>query len=342
MSGKKTDHPLHVSIQTGILSLANDGTPLPLKSTFSTDYELHLGSALSLLKRIPTASIHLIATDPPYFIDGMGADWDHDKLNTKAKKAGVIGTLPVGMQFNPEQGRQFEKFMNDIASESFRVLKPGGFFVSFSQARLYHRMAVAVENAGFEVRDMMAWKYEGQAKAFSMDHFIRKMDISDEEKTKILASIAGRKTPQLKPQMEPMVLAQKPKEGTFVQNWMANQTGLIDVSASLDGKFPGNIMEVRKPSKEEKGHGSLHLTVKPLSLMEHLIRLLSIEGQIVLDPFSGSGTTGVAANRLKRRYIGFEIEERYFDASIKRLNGEPWNEPENKENIKNTSTDIPE
>jgi site-specific DNA-methyltransferase (adenine-specific) len=278
------------------------------------------GDALTALKNIPDSSVHLCVTDPPYFIDGLGDEWDGDKVIDSQNKAGVIGGLPVGMKFDPEQGRLFQTFMHDISREVYRVLVPGAFYISFTQARLYHRLGVAVEDAGFELRDMLAWKYEGQAKAFSQDHFVRKMKISDEEKARIIADLGGRKTPQLKPQMEPMTLAQKPRDGTFVDNWLQHRTGLVDVTQTLDGMFPGNIMEVKKPSKTDKGEGNFHPTVKPVPLIAHLIRLFSTPGQVVLDPFLGSGSHGVAAVEAGRDFIGIERHSEYFDIASNRIN----------------------
>ena len=169
------------------------------------------------------------------------------------------------------------------------------------------------------MRDMLAWKYEGQAKAFSQDHFVRKMKIDEAEKARIIADLGGRKTPQLKPQMEPMTLAQKPRDGTFVDNWLAHRTGLVDVTQSLDGMFPGNIMEVKKPTKAEKGDGNIHPTVKPVPLIAHLIKLFSTPGQIVIDPFLGSGSHGVAAVETGREFIGIERHPEYFDIASKRI-----------------------
>lgn len=280
------------------------------------------GDALQLLRELDDESVHLIATDPPYFIDGMGTDWNKSKLATRTKKANVVGGLPVGMKFDPEQGKQFQRFMRQVADEAMRVLKPGGFFISFSQARLYHRLAVAVEDAQFEVRDMLAWKYEGQAKASSLDHFIRnRKDLTASQKRELIEELSGLKTPQLKPQLEPMVLGQKPRAGTFVDNWVSHQAGLVDVTQSLDGKFPGNLMEVPKPTRREKGANNEHLTVKPLALMEHLVRLFSRPGQVVVDPFLGSGTTGMAAVANGRDFIGAEIEGAYHQVACQRIQG---------------------
>ena len=281
--------------------------------------KLITGDALTTLKGIPDASVHLCVTDPPYFIDGLGDEWDGDKVSASQARAGVIGGLPVGMKFDPEQGKKFQQFMHEISVEIHRILVPGAFYVCFSQARLYHRLGIAVEDAGFEMRDMLAWKYEGQAKAFSQDHFVRKMKIPDAEKARIIADLGGRKTPQLKPCMEPMTLAQKPREGTFVDNWLKHRTGLIDVTPSLDGKFPGNIMEVKKPSRDEKGEDNDHMSVKPVTLIGHIIEIFSIPGQVVVDPFVGSGSHGVAAIQKGRDFIGIERDPHYIDIASKRI-----------------------
>lgn len=286
-------------------------------------YDLWHGDARRVLKQIPSESVDLIVTDPPYFIDGMGDDWSRSDLTKRASKAKLVGGLPTGMRFDPKQGPAFQKFMEPICEQAFRILRPGGFMISFSQARLYGRLAVAVEDAGFELRDMMAWKYDGQAKAFSQDHFLRKQvksgKLTQEQADAIAQDIGGRKTPQLRPQMEPMTLAQKPKTGTFIENWMAHRTGLVDVSQTLDGFFPGNVMEVAKPRKAEKGEGNEHLTVKPVALIEHLVRLFSVPGQTVLDMFCGSGSHGVAAIRAGRHFIGIERERVYFKISRDRM-----------------------
>lgn len=284
-------------------------------------FDLYKGDCRNILKSIPNNSIDLIVTDPPYFIDGMGNDWNDEKLKGKVKEAGVIGGLPVGMKFDREQGKKLQEFLTPISDEYYRVLKPGAFCIVFSQARLYHRVAMVLDESGFEIRDMMGWKYEGQAKAFSQNHFIKKRkDLTEEEKNKIITEMDGWKTPQLKPQIEPMTLAQKPKEGTFVNNYLKYGVGLMNVKESLDGMFPGNIMEISKRERSEDEDFKIeHLTIKPVRLIEHLIKLFTKEGQTVLDTFAGSGSHGVAALKCNRNFIGIEIEDKYYDISLKRL-----------------------
>lgn len=264
-------------------------------------------------------SVSLVLTDPPYFIDGMGDDWDHRKLKQRTKP-GVVGGIPAGQKFDVRQGINLQQFLIPVAEDCLRLLKPGGFMLCFSQPRLVHRTAMAIESAGFEIRDMLGWQYEGQAKAFSQEHFVRKMDIPERDKAELMAKLGGRKTPQLKPQMELIVLAQKPREETFVNNWLEHRTGLVDVSDTVlePDRFPGTLMPCPKPSER---HG--HMTAKPVDLCRHLIRIFGGgQGGLVLDPFAGSGTTGVAALREGWGFVGFEIDQEMADTAQARISEE--------------------
>lgn len=166
---------------------------------------------------------------------------------------------------------------------------------------------------------MVAWQYEGQAKAFTQNHFVRKMNISEEEKQEIIKKLAGRKTPQLKPKMELIAIAQKPREGTFIENWMKYQTGLISVKDPLleSCSFPANVIPCKK-AREKHGH----MTVKPVDLCRHLIRIFSVEDDIVFDPFMGTGTTAVASLQEGRRCKGYEIDTNMMKIIQGRINDE--------------------
>jgi site-specific DNA-methyltransferase (adenine-specific) len=218
------------------------------------------------------------------------------------------------MKFDPQQGIRLQIFFNKVSKQALRVLKPGGFMISFSQGRLYHRLAMAAEDAGFEIRDMLIWEHGGgQGKAFTQDHFVNKMRISDIDKEKIIKKLENRKTPQLRPKFEAILLAQKPKDGTFVQNWLKWRTSLIKTDFDVQQT---TIFNYNKPNS---GKTIDHMTVKPVDLMARLIEVFSIPGQIVLDPFMGSGTTGVAALKTGRKFIGFELEKKYFEIAKERL-----------------------
>ena len=268
------------------------------------------------MKSFADNSISLIMTDPPYFIDGMDDGWDREKLKKRAGNSGVVGSLPIGMKFDVRQGRRLQSFLNPIAEEWLRIIRPGGFALCFSQNRLAHHAAMAIEFAGFEIRDTLMWRYEGQAKAFSQDHFIKKRKISVQEKERLLRKLGGRKTPQLKPQCETIILAQAPREGTFVDNWDKWGTGLIDVRNPLieTGRFPGTIIPSPKPRKR---HG--HMTIKPVELLRHLIRIFSATDAMVFDPFAGSGSTGVAARIEGRQFSGTEIDKKMAEKANERI-----------------------
>jgi site-specific DNA-methyltransferase (adenine-specific) len=293
------------------------------------------GDCMALLLDLPDASVDLVLTDPPYFLDKMENDWEHDTVHDrKYQEKGTVSSLPAGMKFDRAQGVRFYNFYIELSREIYRVLKPGGFFFSFSAPRLYHRMASAVDDAGFEIRDMFAWLYtQNQVKAMSLNHFVRRMPISDADKAEIEARLEGWKTPQIKSCIEPIVMAQKPTDGTFLTNFLAHGTGLFNTTLRIgDGMYPANTFSVEpiseqvdrvfllpKPVKAEKGAYNHHQTVKPLAICEYLIHLSTLPGAVVLDPFVGSGTTAVAAALTDRHYIGYDLNEEYVEISERRL-----------------------
>ena len=296
-----------------------------------------LGECIEMMKKIPNNSIDMICTDPPYFLDGLGNDWNKEKLDGKGSSA-MIGNLPKGMKFDRNQSKKFKEFYKDVSIEAFRILKPGGAFMSFSSPRLYHAMASAMEDAGFEIRDMLGWIYtKSQVKAFSQNHIIDNDKVMSEEKKEQVKELCNDwKTPQLKPAIEPICFAAKPIEGRYIDNFQKYGVGLMNTSQDTkvgQEYFPANILVtedvgqdldkvflVSKPTKAEKGEYNTHLSVKPTSLIGQLIRLFTKENAIVLDPFMGSGTTAVSCIQNKRQYIGFDINKDYIDITTQRIN----------------------
>ena len=197
---------------------------------------------------------------------------------------------------------------------------------------------MGMEMGGFEIRDMIGWIYtHAQVKAFSQDHIIgNDKTRSEAEKTALKAKCVGWKTPQLKPAIEPICFAVKPAEGRLIDTFDKYGTGLmntIDTKVGTDGdKFPANIVVtedvgfgldtvfvVPKPTRAEKGDYNSHLSVKPLGLINHLLRLFTKEGAVVLDPFMGSGTTALVAKNLNRDFIGIDISPEYCEMAKQRL-----------------------
>jgi site-specific DNA-methyltransferase (adenine-specific) len=139
------------------------------------------GDCLEKLKELPDCSVDSVVTDPPYGLSFMGKKWDYDVPSV------------------------------EIWAECLRVLKPGGHVLSFGGSRTYHRMACAIEDAGFEVRDQIMWVY---GSGFPKSHNISKAIDKKGDKTE---EWDGWGT-ALKPAHEPIVLARKPLEGTVVDN----------------------------------------------------------------------------------------------------------------------------
>ena len=130
-----------------------------------------LGDCLEVLKILDENSIDACVTDPPYALGFMGKAWDKFPSDTGAKK-------PFANQSKEKKlgGHSYQKWLLKIAKEIFRVLKPGGYLLSFGGTRTYHRMACAIEDAGFEIRDMIAWVYgSGFPKSLNIGKAIEKM-----------------------------------------------------------------------------------------------------------------------------------------------------------------------
>ena len=268
---------------------------------------------MKVLKNVKRSSIDLVVADPPYFLDGFNNEWKRGK-NMESLALKNMGN----MKFDPQQGKDLQKFITKVGKRLIRVLKPGSFCLVFSQSRLSYRVAMGLDETGFEIRDILVWRFiKGpQYKAIGMGHFINQLDLSDTKKKKLKRKLYNRKTPQLRPLYESIILAQKPRKGKFIENWINYKTGLIDSSSKLDGKVPSTVIHFEK---EKKASYNIHPTVKPVLLIEHLINVFSAPNQTVLDPFLGSGTTAIAALRAGRKCIGIEINENYINIVNKRI-----------------------
>lgn len=390
--------------------------------------KLVLGDCIEKLKELDDCSVEAIITDPPYELNFMNKKWDN-----------------TGIAYNV-----------DMWKECLRVLKPGGHLLSFGGTRTYHRMACAIEDAGFEIRDMLEWVYSsGFPKNMNIGKAYDKMMGNEREhlsttirtahkdetiykwasckdngiceETKGNSPYEGLGT-ALKPSHEPIILARKPlSEKTIVENIIKYDTGGLDIDKcrlpiskpiirnlaysnteeydknkltewniqkyrkenyiNTEERFPANILvtdnalgdnsvyfdidawnekngllQFSKAGKKEKNNGceelelkqitggggltaeknefgvyntasaggkygsikalkhNHHPTVKPLALIKYLVILISREGQTVIDPFMGSGTTGIACKLLNRNFIGIELNEEYIKIAKARIN----------------------
>ena len=356
-----------------------------------------VGDCRARIRELETESVDSIVTDPPYELGFMGKSWD---------ASGIAYDI-------------------DVWRECLRVLKPGGHLLAFSGSRTYHRMTVAIEDAGFEIRDQIMWLY---AVGFPKSHDVSKA-IDREAGAEISndgyipngknsthghgwgggrkATITAPATPEaarwqgwgtaLKPAHEPICVARKPLRGTVAANVLAYGTGAINVDGcrvgtdgggtqctnrdeagrckghrnagrstsgetlhgpdTHGGRWPANVIHdgsedataglgsaarffySAKASKADRdegmegweevrvfgdggasldgisatrtGRANYHPTVKPTDLMRYLVRLVTPPGGLVLDPFTGSGSTGKAAVLEGMRFIGCELSPEY-------------------------------
>jgi DNA modification methylase len=403
--------------------------------------------------------VDAVVTDPPYhlqsIVDRFGKTSLSDDTKTSERARGRSDGY-ARMSAGGFMGQEWDG--GDIAfrAETWRLawelLKPGGHLLAFSASRNYHRMAVAIEDAGFEIRDQMMWLYgSGFPKSLNISKAIDKA--AGAEREVVGSKVTGRAgtradkrnaddgfesgnmvipvtapaTPEakqwdgwgtaLKPAHEPIAVGRKPiSESTVAKNVLKHGTGGINIDESRIpashedieaqrktsgvvggkkqsivygknfaekkqlagndlGRFPANIMhdgseEVaklfpdtrqagnKKPSsitsgkmflgigdigkrnpeivgdnggsasrffycpkvsKKERGENNKHPTVKPQELMKYLVRLVTPKGGTVLDPFMGSGSTGMAAKDLGFDFIGIEKSEEYFKICQERI-----------------------
>lgn len=357
---------------------------------------LILGDCLEKMKDIPDNSVDSIVTDPPYGLSFMGKKWDYD--------------VPS----------------KEIWQEALRVLKPGGHLLAFAGTRTQHRMAVNTEDAGFEIRDMIAWVYgSGFPKSHNVGKAVKAQretggsapknlrqnrmgtdyqptgqkdyrkgrmfssEIEHDSRIEIIENEWEGWGSALKPALEPITLARKPlseknialnclkwgvgginidgcrveyTDGTTPEQILRKYTGSnvgkdsptnhfgvkeimsTNTESTLQGRFPANLIHdgseevlslfpsekdksparffyCAKASKSERNTpvANFHPTVKPVKLMQYLVRLITPPGGVVLDPFMGSGTTGVACKNLNRSFIGIELDPEYFEIAKSRI-----------------------
>ena len=260
--------------------------------------ELWHGYCLDVLPTLPDCSVDSIVTDPPYGLKFMGKRWDYDVPSV------------------------------EVWRECLRVLKPGGHLLAFAGTRTQHRMAVRIEDAGFEIRDMIAWVYgSGFPKSLDVSKVIAKAAghwrgragaVHDNdarrafgqhyERTEKGAPVteaarqwAGWGT-ALKPALEPITVARKPLAGTVAENVLAHGTGALNIDGCRIGT-EGGTAKGSKPEGAGNGiygaglHGACE--IKQLDAGRWPANLIHDGGDEVVACFPDSNGSG-AARTLKR------------------------------------------
>lgn len=287
------------------------------------------GDSFDLIKEIDDDSTHLLLSDIPYGISLD--DWDILHSNTNSALGGSSNAQKKNSAFKrrgkPLNGwseadkkipLEYQQWCAKFAPDWLRVLKPGGSCFVFAGRRYAHRCIVALEDAGFTFKDMLGWD-KGRAthraqRASSV--FERRQDTENADKWE------GWRLANLRPEFEPILWFQKPYAigKTITDNLIKNEVGAWNEHAIAcynigNYESSANIFKV-EISKQDHG---LHEAQKPMDLMKLLVELTTRRGQIVLDPFMGSGTTCCAAKALGRSYIGFERNSDYFEIAKKRI-----------------------
>ncbi|MBQ7151509.1 MAG: site-specific DNA-methyltransferase [Synergistaceae bacterium] len=291
------------------------------------------GDSTEILKDFPNDSIHAIISDIPY---GIGCDeWDVLHENKNSAYGGSSPAQASGGGLFKRRGKplngwseadkkisaEYQEWCSSWASDWLRILKPGGTCFIFAGRRFAHRCIIALEDAGFTFKDILSWEKDSaphRAQRLSVI-YERRDDSYNAEKWE------GWRVANLRPLFEPVLWFQKPYKtgGTIADNVLENQIGAWNENAlqkynahDNQQKIFSNIIRVKQ---NQNDHG-LHVAQKPLNLMKLLISLVTIEGQIILDPFMGSGTTCIAAKLLKRNYIGIDLDHENIKIAEARLN----------------------
>ena len=402
------------------------------------------GDCLEEVQKLVDKGIQVdsIVTDPPYHLISIVERFGKEGSAPAKDKDGAFQRQSVGFMGKEWDGGDIA-FRQETWELFMKVLKPGGHLLAFSGSRTYHRMAVAIEDAGFSIRDQIMWLYgSGFPKSLNLGKSVDKKLGNErigtgqtkthsnkgmpqaEERTAIGAGAFGQEVEEeitvgtsewegwgtaLKPAHEPIVLARKAlSENSIVANVLKHRTGGIHIDAcrvegekqtrdsnpvmnggkyaqnenadreeitpDTKGRFPSNVMHdgseevlkvfpstsksaggggvkitgknvygkyngreydktigygdegsvaryfyCPKTSKSEKGNDNTHPTVKPIKLMKYLCRLVTPKGGTVLDPFMGSGSTGIAAKDEGFEFIGIEREKEYFEIAERRV-----------------------
>ena len=285
-----------------------------------------LGDCREHLPNLADESVELFLSDIPY---GISLD-DWDILHNNTNSA-LLGQSPAQVgksafkrrgkpingwsQADRNIGLEYQQWCQGWAEMALPKMKNGASLFVFGARRTIHRVINAFEDSGFLLKDMLVWKKAAahhRAQRLSIVFNRRGLEAEAE-------AWEGWRLGNLAPAYEPIAWFVKPYKigGTIADNVLQHQVGAMNVGdCQIEGGNPTNILEFGFRKDEER----IHEAQKPLSLIEFLIKLTTVEDQVVLDPFMGSGTTAVAAKRLNRQFIGFERIPEFHQAALNRLN----------------------
>lgn len=246
------------------------------------DFKLYLSDCLKFLDSLPDNSVDMIFADPPYHLSNGGF------------------TVHAGKRVSVHKGEWDESqgIEKDFGFDSLwiaacrRVLKPEGtIWISGTYHSIY-ACGYAILLEGFKILNDIAW-YKPNASP----------------------NLSGR---YFTASHETLIWAKKDPVAKHTFNYQLMKNGTWDDSLKNPGKQMRSVWSITSPKAAEKKFGK-HPTQKPLALLERIVLASTNKGDLIIDPFTGSSTTGIASVIHNRRFIGIDTEKEYLDLSIKRF-----------------------
>jgi len=246
----------------------------------SEGLKLFHGDCLDLLPNLPKESVDLVSADPPYRLSNGGITC----------KAGKVALVDKG-DWDKSQGFDEDfKFTYKWIKLCCEVLKPNGtIWISGTPHNIF-QTGYALQSLGFHIMNEITWYKPNAPPNLSCRFFAHAH--------------------------ESLIWAKKNKGAKHTFNYELMKR--FEDRLSPSGKQMRSVWNIPLTSLKEKIHGR-HPTQKPLELMRRIILSSSNKGDLVLDPFMGSGTTGVVANKFDRKFIGIEIEKEFCELAVRRI-----------------------
>lgn len=303
----------------------------------------------TLLNDIELNSIHTIITDPPYGIGYQNHEWDKSLPNPQIWQHCHTVLKPGSFGLIFSSVRLMHRMMVNLEDSGF-IIKDVLFWVYLNGMPKNRDIALDIDKElGVESTVVGKYNYtQGYKKGGADDYYAEKDKLKYEPSSDLGIKYKGCGL-NLKPSYEPIILVQKPIEKglTVAQNVIKHGVGVLNLENTRipyadgeskvghnphpNGRVPSNIIRtddfnddydkfftVAKVRQKADTFNN-HPTIKPTELMDHLVKLISFENQTVLDPFMGSGSTGVSALSLNRDFVGYEINKDYYNIADRRV-----------------------
>jgi site-specific DNA-methyltransferase (adenine-specific) len=265
----------------------SNSLPAPAFDDPKHHIRIYQGDCLEILEKIPESSVDLVFADPPYFLSNGGITCHAGKMVSVNK--GDWDKLP-GPDLGPVRARfdKVHEFNRAWLAAAQRVLKPnGGIWVS-GTSHVIHSVGFAMQQLGFKLLNDISWVKPNPPPNLSCRYFTHAT--------------------------ETIIWAAKNSKSRHTFNYKL-------MKEANRGKQMKSVWEIRPPESWEKKFGK-HPTQKPVALLERILLASSHEGDLVLDPFSGSGTTLLTAFRLRRHALGCELSAEFVSLSVRRISSD--------------------